>query len=422
MKKNTEKDRIRAKIVLPLIILLTISGILSVYGVYVIENRHFADEINFRTVEVDKLFDGLLYKESKFMRAQLQFIEDDPGLLEAWRSRDRQVLYNRARPIFEEISAGFNVTHFYFIEPDGVAFLRVHAPGKYGDLINRFTLKKAVADSKTTYGIELGNLGTFTLRVVYPWFKDGELLGYLELGEEIEHLTPRIKKITDIDLVYTIDKAFLEEGALQSGRDGVLIPRADWDEYDQFVIIGKTLSSLSPALEKFIVRNHFQINSESIAVDDRFLNLCSHPLLDVSGRQVGSTVLIADISEITSGTRKTLVFLAGAILTVCFSFFIFYYICSGRIEKQVFTYRHQLKVLVRERTRELQMALDEVKILSGYLPICASCKQIRDDKGYWTQIESYIREHSEAEFSHGICPDCAKKLYPGLNSNSKKED
>ncbi|MDD5759108.1 MAG: response regulator [Desulfobulbaceae bacterium] len=61
---------------------------------------------------------------------------------------------------------------------------------------------------------------------------------------------------------------------------------------------------------------------------------------------------------------------------------------------------------------ELQAALEKVKLLSGFLPICASCKKIRDDSGYWQQIESYIRDHSEAEFSHGICPDCARKLYP----------
>jgi PAS domain S-box-containing protein len=61
---------------------------------------------------------------------------------------------------------------------------------------------------------------------------------------------------------------------------------------------------------------------------------------------------------------------------------------------------------------QLKEALSKVKKLSGLLPICASCKKIRDDKGYWNQIESYIGDHSEAEFSHGICPDCMKKLYP----------
>jgi len=61
---------------------------------------------------------------------------------------------------------------------------------------------------------------------------------------------------------------------------------------------------------------------------------------------------------------------------------------------------------------ELREALGHVKTLSGLLPICASCKKIRDDKGYWNQIESYIRKHSSAEFTHSCCPECAKELYP----------
>ncbi len=62
--------------------------------------------------------------------------------------------------------------------------------------------------------------------------------------------------------------------------------------------------------------------------------------------------------------------------------------------------------------QQLQKALASVKKLHGLLPICANCKKIRDDKGYWKQIESYITDHSEAVFSHGICPDCIKTLYP----------
>jgi len=63
---------------------------------------------------------------------------------------------------------------------------------------------------------------------------------------------------------------------------------------------------------------------------------------------------------------------------------------------------------------ELQNALAQVKTLSGLLPICSSCKKIRDDQGYWNQLEVYIQDHSEAVFSHSLCPDCAKKLYPEI--------
>ncbi|MFC1867506.1 MASE3 domain-containing protein [Thermodesulfobacteriota bacterium] len=65
----------------------------------------------------------------------------------------------------------------------------------------------------------------------------------------------------------------------------------------------------------------------------------------------------------------------------------------------------------RDERNKLKDALEQVKMLSGLLPICAHCKKIRDDKGYWKQIESYIHDHSEAEFSHGICPDCMRKYY-----------
>jgi len=75
----------------------------------------------------------------------------------------------------------------------------------------------------------------------------------------------------------------------------------------------------------------------------------------------------------------------------------------------------------RKLILELQESIVKVKRLSGLLPICASCKKIRDDKGYWNQIESYIHTHSEAEFSHGICPECAKKLYPDFDILDKNE-
>jgi len=70
---------------------------------------------------------------------------------------------------------------------------------------------------------------------------------------------------------------------------------------------------------------------------------------------------------------------------------------------------------------EREKALLEVKILRGFLPICSSCKKIKDDEGYWSQIESYIRDHSEAEFSHSICPNCAKSLYPDFDLYNVKK-
>lgn len=102
------------------------------------------------------------------------------------------------------------------------------------------------------------------------------------------------------------------------------------------------------------------------------------------------------------------------------------YVVKGRIENDAFCRILQvamekaslINTIRRQQTekdqliRQLQDALDQVKTLKGIVPICASCKKIRDDRGFWQQLESFIQKHSDAEFSHGICPDCLRKYYP----------
>jgi len=118
-------------------------------------------------------------------------------------------------------------------------------------------------------------------------------------------------------------------------------------------------------------------------------------------------------------------------------------------EAELTNYRDHLEDLVRERTKQLQTlneklkseileheraerekerlitelkeALANIKQLKGLIPICASCKKIRDDEGFWNEVEAYIGQHSEAEFSHGICPECTKNLYPDIYANLVKK-
>lgn len=94
------------------------------------------------------------------------------------------------------------------------------------------------------------------------------------------------------------------------------------------------------------------------------------------------------------------------------------YLIKGRITSDVLTrslcYALERKKLKNEEqllVHKLRKAIEKISTLKGLIPICSSCKKIRDDKGYWNQLEAYISEHSEAEFSHGMCPECAEKLY-----------
>jgi PAS domain S-box-containing protein len=106
---------------------------------------------------------------------------------------------------------------------------------------------------------------------------------------------------------------------------------------------------------------------------DRWLEVIADPIFDAAGEYQGAVYIVSDITE-----RK-------------------------RAEAQL-----------RDQNAELEAALAKVKLLSGLVPICAGCKKIRDDQGYWSQVEVYIQKHSEATFTHGLCPDCSKKYFPGI--------
>ena len=131
-------------------------------------------------------------------------------------------------------------------------------------------------------------------------------------------------------------------------------------------------------------------------LEDKMLELTSY-----AKNKADSFMQLAERSQVRVENISVLLVLAGVFLSTVIAFFTVRYVL--RVEK----------ALLHERY-ELQKALSEVKTLRGFLPICSSCKKIRDDTGYWNQIEAYIHKHTEAQFSHGICPDCAEKLYPDL--------
>ena len=130
------------------------------------------------------------------------------------------------------------------------------------------------------------------------------------------------------------------------------------------------------------------------------------------------------LNEVKSGLPGV-VLGAGVMMAVLLGGLVSFYQTARRQRRQIQKANDQLELDITERKqaaaererliRELQDALANVKTLHGLLPICAGCKKIRDDKGYWNQIEAYISRHSDAKFSHGFCPDCVKKYYPDLD-------
>ena len=126
-----------------------------------------------------------------------------------------------------------------------------------------------------------------------------------------------------------------------------------------------------------------------------------------------------DMASMTTATHNYLILLDGVLLCFILTPLLlkFVYLPMRDNIKELEETRQELKGTIQE----LAVALTEVKQLRGIIPICASCKKIRNDGGLWQQVEAYIEEHSDADFSHSICPDCAALVYEKLEQLDKKE-
>jgi hypothetical protein len=400
---------------------------------YLIQQKHFNNELNMRLDGAYQLFNKLLEVQTSVLEGLASTYIDKNSLKKAFLSGDRQILLQKTKPLFEDIKQRFNITHFYFHLPDKTCFLRVHNPQRHGDLITRHTINFAARNNSQAYGLELGPLGTLTLRFVIPWRIDGKLIGFIELGKEIDQIAGDLKKVLELDINFVVEKKFLNFENWQKGRQIMGKGKGNWGFLPEHVVLSTTMAEIPEDLQ-VILDNPTKFHHGEV------FNLTANngsyrgvviPLSEAGIKNIGAIIVLKDFKDITSGNQLTVLLAILTLMTITILMLLLYNYL-GKIESDLANTYHDLQIeileheetertlaehqeqldeLVKQRTAELEKAQAEVKILSGFLPICASCKDIRTDSGEWEQIESYIRDHSEAEFSHSYCPKCAQKLY-----------
>ena len=186
---------------------------LVAYSYYSIVKLQKDTELEFahkKSINLEKLFELELTENTERLDAILAFIEKDETIVKAWKDQDREQLLKVVESQFSYLKLKHKVTHFYFHDKNTVNFLRVHKPEKFGDSISRVTMQRAVDSGETSHGIEFGTLGHFVLRVVKPWRHNGEIIGYIELGEEINEIIERLAVANNYDLYLAVDKNYLQ--------------------------------------------------------------------------------------------------------------------------------------------------------------------------------------------------------------------
>ncbi len=245
---------------------------------------------------------------------------NDRAIQTALKAEDRQACF----PIPLSYSSGYPstpVTHLYFSNAQRINLLRVHQPDRYGDRIDRFTTLKAEKTGKIAYGLELGPMGTLTLRVVAPMIVNGKRIGFVELGEEIYHITAKLKNTIGVELIVNLHKKFLDRPGWEAGMK-MLGRTYDWDQFPEVVLVEQTLPVNPEILTKFFYEGSHppgaideEIFSQNHRYRYRFLSI-----KDVQGVEVGDMVVLIDVTGQVANLYSTMgvmvifsVFLGGVI-------------------------------------------------------------------------------------------------------------
>ena len=207
-------------------------------------------------------------------------------------------LLSEWRPTYETLKKEYNITHFYFLDAKRVCLLRVHDPERNGDRIDRFTVREAERTGKISSGIELGALGTFTLRAVQPVYMDGGLVGYVEIGKEIDDILTSLHPPHDIETALLIrkevlDRTLWEKGMRLSGRT------PDWDRLPYSVVTFSSKNNMEDIYAKWTAHvagepTHKEAKQE-ITNEGKTWLVSSMPVFDASKKEVGDLLAMVDI-------------------------------------------------------------------------------------------------------------------------------
>ncbi|MCK5094975.1 MAG: hypothetical protein KAR18_09630, partial [Spirochaetes bacterium] len=163
MNRKIKKQNIRIRILVPLgVVVLIMIGVM-LYALYKNQERSTYEIFQSKVERTGLLFVSELEEDARMMSSMIDLLQRDERLMHAWLAGDRDSLLRLITPLFEEFRLKYNITHFYFIDPEQTCFLRVHNPSRHGDYIDRFTMRTARSTQTPAYGIELGTFGTFAL-------------------------------------------------------------------------------------------------------------------------------------------------------------------------------------------------------------------------------------------------------------------
>lgn len=351
---KTKEEKIKLRILVPLGLTILTLLFVSIVIIYRLQSQFVEELTRVRLDAVQKTFEMDLKKDAELFNGLIDLLEQDEQIRAAWLAEDREALLRECEPLFKGILTKYRITHFCLHGLDRICFLCVHDFPRCGDDAKRYTLNQARRNGQPAYGLEPGPFGTFTLRVVHPWRINGEIVGYVEFGEEINHITPELKKIAGVELLFIVNKSYLdrerwEKGLQVTGHGG------QWDRFADFVIMDQTTEILPPQLGNYLktlrTRTRQKHLSCLLEMSLRGRHYCVGflPLMDAGGHDVGDIIVLTDITKEMASKKMLSMVLVAFCTVVSVLLFGILYLYIGRIERRLIGVYGALRAEVKSR-------------------------------------------------------------------------
>ncbi len=308
---HTVRKRLLIPLACVLILLLSSFCIILVYT-----QKKSLEQSSLQILEnANKMLSRTIEEQSRVLTALENIILRDVNLPRNLQRHDRHALFLSYKDLFTRLKKDYSITHFYFHLPDRVNLLRLHKKEKYGDTIGRFTLFDSIQTEKSSSGIELGPLGTLTLRVVQPVFLNDLLVGYIELGKEIEDILGSIHKEPGTEIALGIYKYRLNQSQWETGM-AMIDRQVNWNQFVEKVLIYTSLPEFPTKWEHFLTeKSHRHHTIDAITkYNDKSWHVLATDITDASDSEIGDMLLFVDISK---DLKQYQLFTAIVAVTAC---------------------------------------------------------------------------------------------------------
>lgn len=268
------------------------------------ENLHLVSDDAIKTSK--EMFYNLEKDDIKMLSSTLEALLINKEMKEIYLKKDREKLYNYTLPLHTQLKKDFGITHFYFHLPNGTNFARIHSKNQFGDNITRKTLEKSIQNNGFGTGLELGKTA-FALRVVHPYYDGTTLIGYIELGEEVDHFLKIMKQQTGNEYGIFIKKGYIKHDDWKAVLDNKGL-RDNYDDLKDYVMIDTTSESIS----NLIANEESKLSTipdEGDTFDKNTIQSSTYitggfPLYDAGGKAVGTVVVVRDVTHHENATKE----------------------------------------------------------------------------------------------------------------------